>query len=300
MGDGQPAFDYVAHADRRIHPTSSHCHLQATKGCRKSSSLFRVILMRKVILVTSVIYPDLDSPLEHGFMRSKFQPSERLIQTVGTFHSLLLQQPNAQILFCDASIPDFAEFFRQFFPQCGFLHLHKVDAPLAHLVRSCNNKTIGECHMLLSLWKAFRKEISEADFVLKATGRYLYENLNDNYFTTDNLNRYLFQTEMPSDVRDWVDHRGFNWALARSVKNPTVKRHVLRTILYGFGRFKVSKFFASLFEILFRLGQPAYKVYDIENMLPYVLAEDISNKELVRTDWRCLGWNGVNGSFFRM
>ena len=156
--------------------------------------------MRKVILVTSVIYPDENSTLEHGSKRSAFLPSERLIQTVGTFHSLTLQQPDAQVLFCDASIPDFAEFFRQFFPQFGFLHLHQVNAPLAHLVRSCDNKTVGECHMLLSLWKVFRKEISEADFVLKATGRYLYENLTDKYFTPDNLNRYLFQAETPGTV----------------------------------------------------------------------------------------------------
>jgi hypothetical protein len=256
--------------------------------------------MRKVILITSVVYPDEESKLEHGSIRSMFTPSERLIQTVATFHSLTLQQPDAQLLFCDASIPDFAEFFRMFFPTCGFLHLHKVDPTLAHRVRSCDNKTVGECSMLLALWQAFRDRIEAADFVLKATGRYMYENLHSGYFKPENLNKYLFQEEQPSDVRDWVDHRGFDWSLARSPKNPTSKRHVLRTILYGFGRFKTVKFFAGLVEVLFKLDQPDYKIYDIENLLPCVLAEDIANKDMVRTDWRCLGWNGVTGSFFRL
>ena len=260
----------------------------------------RGFTVRKVILVTSVIYPDNASKLEHGSIRSIFRPSERLIQTVATFHSLMLQQPDAQILFCDGSIPNFADFFSKFFPTCGFLHLQQVNPDLAQRVRSCENKTVGECCMLLALWQAFRTQIESADFVLKATGRYMYENLHNGYFQLEDLNKYFFQEEHPSDVRDWIDPQGFNWALARIPKNPTLKRHILRTILFGFGRFKTAKFFAGLVEMLFKLDQSEYKIYDIENLLPYVLAEDISNKELVRTDWRCLGWNGVNGSFFRM
>lgn len=51
--------------------------------------------MRKVILVTSVICPEDDVPLNFGNRRSAFLPRERLIQTVATLHSLQLQQPDA-------------------------------------------------------------------------------------------------------------------------------------------------------------------------------------------------------------
>lgn len=255
--------------------------------------------MRKVILVTSVIYPDENKRLQSGSIRSRFLPSERLCQTVGTLHSLTVQQPDAQMFFCDASIPDYAEFFANFFPAVRYLRLNKVNPGLAKRVRGCENKTVGECQMLLALWHAFGKEIAEADFVLKATGRYMYENLNDKYFVPENLNSYLFQAELPSDVRDWVDARGFSWTLARSTEYPSAKRHILRTILYGFGRFKTLRFFDALMEILFRLDQPSYVLYDIENMLPFVLAKDIASKELKRTDWLCLGWNGLTGDFIR-
>jgi len=255
--------------------------------------------MQKAILVTSVIWPENDVPLNFGNRRSAFTARERLIQTVATLHSLQLQQPDAMFFFCDASVPDYSQVLRPLYHNVRYLHLHEYNPQLAERVRTAGNKSIGECQMLLSLWEAFKSQILEADFVMKATGRYMYENFHDQFFVEENLDKYLF-TYDDTDEREWVDFYGLDWSLAKNPCNPTEKRRILRTVLYGMGRYQVGRYFEALRNTVDKLSRPEYWFYDIENMLPCELGDEIASGKLKTVDWRYLGWNGVTGELRRM
>lgn len=255
--------------------------------------------MRKAILVTSVIAPEMELPLNLGNRRSAFTIRERLIQTVSTLHSLTIQQGDAQIYFCDASEPDYSEFFDQYYPNVKYLHLQATDPTLAAEVRTVANKSIGEAHMVLSLWDVYRKELLEADFIIKATGRYFYENLHNEYFTAENLDKFLF-TYHSTDQRPWIDHEGFDWSLAKNLLNPTEYRHVLRTTLYGFGRKQTLRYFKAVKELMFKLYRPQYTLYDVENLLACELGYELASNQFVRVNWQYLGWNSVSGEFIKI
>ena len=255
--------------------------------------------MRKAILVTSVVAPEMELPLNLGNRRSAFTIRERLIQTVSTLHSLTVQQGDAQIYFCDASEPDYSEFFDQYYPNVKYLHLQATDPTLAVEIRTVANKSIGEAHMILALWDIYRKELLEADFILKATGRYFYENLHNGYFTPENLDKFLF-TGHSTDQRPWIDHEGFDWSLAKNLLNPTEYRHVLKTTLYGFGRQQTVRYFKAVKELMLKLYRPQYAFYDVENLLPCELGYELANNQFVRVDWQYLGWNSVSGEFIKI
>lgn len=255
--------------------------------------------MKKVILVTSAICPETGVPLVWGNRRSAFPPRERLAQTVMTLHSLAIQQGDAEIFFCDASTPDYAQVFRPLYPNVHYLPLHRHDPKLAELVRTTPNKSLGECQMLLALWEVYKNQILSADFVVKATGRYFYENFHNRAFVPENLDKYLF-TYRDTDTRDWIDHIGFDWSLARNPDNPTPRRRILRTVLYGMGRYQVGRFFEAIRGAADKFTRPEYWYYDIENLLPCELGDEIAAGKLVEVDWEYLGWNGVSGKLGRM
>ena len=255
--------------------------------------------MRKAILITSVIAPELDVALNFGNQRSVFTPQERCFQTALTLHSLRLQQPTAELFLCDASVASYQEALNAVCPSLNYLHLDQDQPELAAAVRQTTNKSLGECQLLLALWQQYKNRILSADFLLKVSGRYCFENLHDNFFTTANLDKYLFPYH-ETDERDWVDEYGLDWSLARSVYNPLERRRVLRTVLYGMGRYQFGRYFEAIRQIQEKLQQPAYWHYDIENLLPCELGDELGSGKLCAVDWHYLGWSGVTQEFVKL
>jgi hypothetical protein len=248
-----------------------------------------------VVLVGSVILPDFDTRMENRSIRSAFTASERLIQTVSTLHSLQVQLPQARIVLCDASEPDYSEWLQTVFPEVTYLHLASQDPIAARVIQSCGNKSLGECQLLLHCWARCRELIREADFVLKVSGRYMLEHIDPQQFEAFSPDCYLFPESQPSDVRPWIEPGGRSWELARNPRFPTEQRQVLRTVCYGWGRQQNEAYFAAISRILYDLHRPEYRFYDIENLL----ARELAGEPIVRTPWRYLGWNGLTGDFVR-
>lgn len=253
--------------------------------------------MKLVVLITSTILPELDAPLDTGSVRSAFIGSERLIQTVASLHSIQIQLPHAQVVLCDGSKPNYGEWFSTVFPELTYLHLESYDPAIAQTIRTCGNKSLGECHLMLGCWHICRDLIQNADFVLKLSGRYMVEHVKPEQFSTFPPDAYLFPPERPDDVRPWVDDRGFDWSLARNPEHPTEHRHLLRTVFYGWGQTQTEAHFERIKQILFDLHRPEYQGYDIENLLSRELA---GHRPLRRPPWHYLGWNGVTGDFIRL
>lgn len=253
--------------------------------------------METVVLITSVIMPEHGVRMENGSIRSVFVASERLIQTVATLHSIQLQLPNARVVLCDASKPNYGEWFGNVFPELTYIHVESFDPIIALQIRSCGNKSIGECHLLIACDVVCNDLVREADRVIKVSGRYMFDGLNEDQLNTLPQGCYYFPRQQTSDIRSWVDADGVDWSLARNpAAHPDSPRIVLPTVIYGWGKQQTDAHFSRIKRILGDLHRPEYKFYDIENML----AREIASNLIVRTDWHYMGWNGPTGDFIRM
>lgn len=251
--------------------------------------------MKQVVLVTSTIQPDYAALMDNGSIRTAFTASERLIQTFATVHSIQSQLPAAEIVICDASQPNYGFEFGRAFPAVHFVHVESYEPDIAQAIRTRGNKSWGECQLLLACWHVCRDLIEDADFVLKFSGRYMAENLQSFLRLPLTPDCYVFGQEHPSDVRPWIDAYGIDWSLAKSIKYPTQQRHVLHTVLYGWGKSQTLMHFERIKTILLDLHRPEYKFYDIENLL----SRELAGQPILRTTWRYIGWNGVTGDFVR-
>lgn len=252
--------------------------------------------METVVLITSVIMPEHGVRMENGSIRSVFVASERLIQTVATLHSIQLQLPNARIVLCDGSKPNYGEWFGDVFPELTYIHVESFDSDIALKIRSCGNKSLGECHLLIACDHICKDLIHEADHVIKVSGRYMVEGLNEEHVNALAQNCYYFPKQQDSDIRPWIDPDGVDWSLARHAHTPpTSPRIVLPTVIYGWGKMQTADHFERIKRIMIDLHNPAYKYYDIENLL----ARELAITPIVHTDWRYMGWNGPTGDFIR-
>jgi hypothetical protein len=252
---------------------------------------------RKVFLVTSVIDPG-PAPLVGDTARSIYGTQGRLFQTAASLHAIHLQQPDADVILCDASILSFESELRVVCPRLNYLHLASLNPTAADFVRSVRNKSAGECALLQAAWDHYRQLICNANFLVKLSGRYLPENLTEVFFNYSLFrNSYLFCPVLPTDIRTWVQaDSGLSWELAQHRDYKLPARMVLCTILYGMGHSRIEEFFSThIPTIAADLQKPEYYYYDIENLLTRQLTPNLFDSSLVRTDWRYVGWAGVSG-----
>lgn len=234
-----------------------------------------------------------------GNKKTRLSLFERFSQTVASIHSVSLQQPKARIILCDASAEDYGRHIHRFFPELINLHIQTKNPGLARQIRLHPNKSYGECKILSYALDFFESSGYSTDFLIKLSGRYLPEGIDDTWLHKANANKYLLCRQEASDTRNWVDNTGFEWSLARNPQYPSVKRLVFKTILYAVGSNKLEPFRQKLRGIIHNLGTADYRLYDIENLLPYVLAPDYHSGDILRTNWTCLGWNGMTAALAR-
>jgi hypothetical protein len=247
--------------------------------------------MRIVVILTSLI-----SPLAGKTTLTDF---ERFTQTIASIHSIKLQLPKAKIIFCDASKYDYGLYIQKFYPDVHNCCVSAFDPKMARAILHSHNKSWGECQLMLSAFSQFRDILEDCDFVIKLSARYLPENLDSSWFVGQHKGKYMFCREQPSDIRDWTDNNGFTWSLARSLTYPNVRRKVFRTILYALGRDVLSDFISILIRISADLSLPEYYHYDVEHLISRELAPAIYNNAVIRTNWQCLGWNGMTAGLDR-
>lgn len=239
--------------------------------------------MRKIFIVTSVIEAS----------NSVFSKDIRLTQTIDTIKSISEQQPFADIIFVDGSYSSYEEIIKKFNSKINYLHIARERPDLIDDILHNNNKSIGEASLIKAVIDKYLLKLLEYDFIIKATGRYYYENLNDNFFQESSINKFLF-VQSKEDIREW--NNGYvDYSLIMDKRYPNNKRHVFKTGLYALSTKKLFKFRDSLSNIIIKLKNPLYQNFDIENLLYNELLDEVTSNNIINVDWKILGWcaNGI-------
>jgi hypothetical protein len=239
--------------------------------------------MRKIFIVTSVIEAS----------NSVFSTEIRLTQTIDTIESISRQQPSADIIFVDGSPNSYAKIIKRINPKINYMHIARERPDLLNDVLYSPNKSIGEATLIKAAIDRDLLKLLDYDFIIKATGRYYYENLNDNYFQESSVNKFLF-IQSKDDVREWNNGR-VDYSLIKDLRYPDGKRHIFKTGLYALSTKKLWRFRDKLANIITKLKNPLYQNYDIENLLYNELLDEVVSNNIVNVDWKILGWcaNGI-------
>jgi hypothetical protein len=240
--------------------------------------------MKISFVVTSTIYPS-DIPLTYSQVRSKFDPEERLRQTIYTINSIKSQIPNARIYLLDSS-PD-TQKISDAFKYFGVI-LPLIPEETKQIINTHPHKSYCECLLLSSFFDAYKKEISDQDFIFKSTGRYVYDfrglnalDTSKMYFKKPNCfpwrNEWSWQFPLV-DTRTEEFHNEFRQYC---------------TVLYGFGSQHIPKMRDIYTTVMNIINQREYSHYDVEG-LTYTLTRGY--KPLIEeTDWLVTGFDGTSG-----
>jgi hypothetical protein len=226
---------------------------------------------------------------------SVYSTNQRLEQTADTLISINKQQPDADIIFVDGSEHTYENILKDINPNINYLCITRQRPELMKDIFNVSNKSIGEATLLRAAIEDNFLNLLKYDFIIKATGRYYYENLNNDYFKQDNINKFLF-IQSQDDVREWNNGR-VDYSLIKDARYPSGKRHIFKTGLYAFSSLKLFSFKQKINNIITKLKNPLYKNYDIENLLYNELLDEVVSNNIVNVNWKILGRCSDNGVF---
>jgi hypothetical protein len=240
--------------------------------------------MKTCFVIASTIYPS-QVPLTYSQVRSKFDPEERLRQTVYTVNSIQSQVPNATIYLVDSS-----EDHQKINDTFKYFNVRVISPPeeIRKVVNTHPHKSYCECLLLNNFFETHKKEISTYDFIFKATGRYVY---NLRSLSEVDSNKMYFKKP---NCFPWKDEWNYQFPL---VDTRTEELHnELRqycTVLYGFGSEHLHKIKDIYTTVMNIIDQRQYSHYDVEG-LTYALTRGY--KPLIEeTNWLVTGFDGTSG-----
>lgn len=247
--------------------------------------------MNKLVVVGSCINPR-DGNFTYSNTRSKFNAEERFRQTLFTINSLQNSLPEAKIVVVDSS-DDVAEYesILSYHKSVEFIHLKKISKDVHEIVNTHVHKTFCECLMLNAFYDYYNHELSKYDYIIKATGRYFYYNLNDNMFNIENKNKIFFKKPLSFN---WSDSWGYSFVDRRAEQNDN-NLYQYSTILYAFGYNKLKTMIELNKTVMNFLSDPSMGHYDIETLSYHFLRPH--NSEIIETDWVVSGWMGTSGRY---
>lgn len=247
--------------------------------------------MRKLFVVGSSIQPRAGK-FTYSPTRSKFDAEERFRQTIFTINSIQNAFPNDKIVIVDSS-EDYGEYYNvcKNYLSVDFVPLKELSGGAFELVNTHPNKSFCESLLLNTYFNHYKKQIKEYDYIIKATGRYFYFNLNETLFAEQNVDKIFFKKPLQFE---WNDSWKYSFVDRRKEQNNN-KLHQYCTVLYGFGSQHLEKFI-DINEVAINLLNHSSMVhYDIETLSYYFTRpfEDF----LIETDWKVSGWDGTSGRF---
>jgi hypothetical protein len=247
--------------------------------------------MRKLFVVSSSIAPQ-KGVFTYSKTRSIFDANERFRQTIFTINSIRTAFPDDKIVLIDSSAEylDYLLTIRHF-KDVEYLPLKEYDFETYNIVNTHTNKSLCECAMLNSYFTKFKKEIKEYEYVLKATGRYFYFNVNDNLFIKDNVDKIFFKKPLNFE---WNDNWNYQFVDNRVEQNNN-RLHQYCTVLYAFGSSQLEKFIDINDAVVNLLNNHKMAHYDIET-LSYYFTRPFKS-DIIETDWIVSGWDGTSGRF---
>lgn len=223
--------------------------------------------------------------------RSVFSTEERFRQTIFTVNSIQNAYPDGKVVLVDSS--DDSELFKKEFsyiPNVEFISVKDLDENAAEVINSHPNKSLCECLILNTYYKAHKKEIKTFDYVIKTCGRYFYMNFK-NYFTEENKDKMFFKKPLNFN---WDDNWKYHFVDLRDHQKNN-RLHQYCTVLFAFGSIHLDKFIDMNEAVIHFIKQPKMSHYDIET-LSYYLTRPFE-KDILEVDWLVSGWDGTSGRF---
>lgn len=248
--------------------------------------------MKKLFLVVSSIETSNDRPFNFGNTRSQFSNEERFRQTMFTLQSIRSWYPNDHIIVLDTSIEKNEEYKKkcEYF-NASYIAFKDVDPEANKIVRTHESINYCECLLLSTFFKKSKQLLKEYDYIIKTTARYVYSNFYD-VFTPENTNKFFFKKPIPFE---WNDGWRYDMIDRRYIQNNNVL-YQYSTVLYAFGSSNVERII-DIFDAhnhVVTMTLPMDINYDIES-LSYFLTRPYSN-DIVETDWKIMGFEGVHGT----
>lgn len=247
--------------------------------------------MNKLIVVGSSIQPR-DGSFSYSNTRSSFNTEERFRQTVFTINSLRNTLPDARIIIVDSS-NEYMQYYAHlaFIKNVEYVPLKELSYSAFEAVNTHKNKSYCECLLLNTFYKAYKKEIENYDYIIKATGRYFYYDFNDSFFNEENIGKFFFKKPLSFK---WND--GWNYWMVdrRDIQKDDMLRQYC-TVLYAFGKQHLNTMIDINEAAMNFIDNPEMKNYDIET-LSYYLTRPYEN-QIIETDWIVSGWDGVSGKY---
>jgi hypothetical protein len=130
------------------------------------------------VIVSSAI--DVDGPsfsYAPESPRTFFTPEERFRQTIGTIVNLSSKFPHATIFVVESGAPneEHKQNFKKLFENVEYVAIKDLDADLYERVRNHKNKSFCESASVLCFMEHYKTRLKEFDFVMKVSGRYLFD-----------------------------------------------------------------------------------------------------------------------------
>lgn len=247
--------------------------------------------MNNLVIVGSSIQPR-EGKFSYSNTRSTFSSDERYRQTFFTINSLRNALPNARIIVVDTS-----ENYMEYIPHMSiiknveYVALKEVSYSAFDAVNSHHNKSYCECLLLNTFYKAFKKEVQSFDYIIKATGRYFYYDLDESLFNEENKNKFFFKKPLQFK---WEDKWNY-WMVDRRKEQGDDMLRQYCTVLYGFGNENLEKMVDINEAAMNFIDSPQMYNYDIETLSYYLTRPFEQN--VIETNWLVSGWDGVSGRF---
>lgn len=252
--------------------------------------------MKKAILVTSVIDIDNSYPLTYSSTRSFFSNEERLRQTIFTLTSLDLVMDNDTTIFLvDASEnSDHYKSLLGYQRNIVYVDVRKEFPDVYNLIKTHPHKSYCEVTLQLNFYNRYKDILKDYDFLFKLSGRYFFDsNFNFNLCVEENKDKFFFKHPI---TFDWSDNWGYSMVDRRSVQGDNKLRQY-SSVLYGWGQNNHERMLDIYRGISEFTRNPNTYHYDVETLLYFFTRQYEEN--IIETDWKVLGWTGVDGTFLR-
>lgn len=244
--------------------------------------------MNKIVIVGSTIQAR-EGKFTYSKTRTIFDANERFRQTIATVNSLTNALPDAKIYVVDSSdqFEPYVFPFSMIGPSVTFVPVKELDSDACEIINSHTNKSYCESLILNTFYNKFRAELENADYVIKATGRYMYFDLNDKIFNESNTDKIFFK---PPLKFNWSDNWDYHLIDRRKQQNDN-KIYQYCTVLYGFGAQHLQKMIDINDAAMHCISQKWN--FDIETLSYYFTRFWEAN--IIETNWKVCGWDGTSG-----
>lgn len=252
--------------------------------------------MKKAFLVTSAIEVDNNFPLTYSHVRSHFGTEERLRQTISTIVSLDLASDKDTTIFIIDISPNSEKYkdVLSWSPKVKFVSVKEHFPEIHERVNTHINKSHCETLILATFLRQWRRQLEEYDYFFKMSGRYLVDSSFDiTLFNEIFTNKIFYKKHFDFE---WDDKWNYGKVDLRSYQGDNRLRQYC-SVLFGWGKGYYSQYVDFFTAVSTMLNHPDMKHFDIET-LSYFLTRPFQH-DIIETNWKVLGWDGVNGYFKR-